>query len=98
MDKNELWKLYYQKDKEFEAAKTKRSILTILGFAVFYFVVLYFIEKPTGLDILGNVIFALIIAGIHFFVNAIVFGHLTNKGRAESEALNAIKKQIDNIE
>lgn len=99
MDKNELWKLYHEKDKEFEKAKGKRTLVTILGFAIFYFVVLYWLWKPTDIKGIGEaLIAALFFGGLHFLVNAAIFSHLCNKGRDESEVLKQIKKKIEEAE
>ena len=100
MDKNELWKLYCQKDKEFEAAKARRAILTILLFAVGYFVVIYVLEnKPTDIKTISGILFAAIfLSGIHFLINSIIFLHLFQKGREEAEILERIRKRINEIE
>lgn len=97
MDKNELWKLYWQKDKEFEAAKGKRTILSILLFAVGYFVVIYALSKqPSDWKIIGGILLASIFfAGIHFWINSFIFLYLFQKGREEAEILERIKKRIE---
>ena len=99
MDKNELLKLYYQKDKEFEAAKGKRTILTILLFAVGYFVIICVQTNPTNWkDICGNLLASIFIAGIHFWFNSIIFLKLFNKSNAENAALERIRKEISELE
>ena len=99
MNKNELWKLYNEKDKEFEKAKGKRTLVTILGFTIFYFIVLCWIEKPTSIAGIGAyLIVAVVSGGIHFWINALVFSYLCNKGRDESEVLKQIKKEMDEAE
>ena len=98
LERDRLYKLYWQRDKEFETAKLKRTIFTIIGFAVFYFIVLYQIGKPSGFDILWALISALVIAGFHFYINSFIFLYLFNKGRQESDRLAAIKKQFEELE
>ena len=93
-----LYRLYYQLDKEFESAKIKRTALTILGFAVVFFWILCQLMSPSGWDILIAVVFALIWSGIHFFVNACIFGPLASKGRDEGDRLRNIKKKISELE
>jgi hypothetical protein len=93
-----LYRLYYQLDKEFESAKMKRTVLTILGFAVVFFWILCQLMSPSGWDILKAVVFALIWSGIHFFVNACIFGPLASKGRDEGDRLRDIKKKISELE
>ena len=97
-ERNRLQQLYWQREKEFEAAKGKRTIITILGFALAYFLILYIIEKPTGFDIVSIFVSAMVLAGLHFFVNTLVFMYLFQKGHDESERLKAIQKQISDLE
>lgn len=98
MDKNELWKLYCKRDKEFEKAKGKRTIITILSFSVVYFIIFYLNGSPTGFDVVGDFLVAVIVAGIHFVINATVFGYLAQKGREETEILESIKKKLSELE
>ena len=99
MDKNELWKLYYERDKEFEAAKGKRCILTISLFAVFYCVVLYVLGQPKDWGgIVWMLLISIILAGIHFWINVTIFSYLSMKGREEAEILERIKRQINELE
>lgn len=99
MDKNELLKLYWQRDKEFEAAKGKRTILTILLFAVGYFVVIYALTKPTDWKIIcGDLLASIFLAGIHFWINSCIFLYLFQKGREETEILERIRKEISELE
>ena len=93
-----LYRLYYQLDEEFESAKMKRNILTILGFAVVFFWILWQLMSPSGWDILKAAVLALIWSGIHFFVNACIFGPLASKGRDEGDRLRDIKKKISELE
>ena len=99
MDKNELWRLYCERDKEFEKAKGRRTLITIIGFSIFYLIVLYLFGKPTDIeDFGGMLIAALVFGGLHFWINATIFVYLCNKGRDESEVLNQIKKRMDEAE
>lgn len=99
MDKNELWKLYCQRDKEFEKAKGRRTLITIIGFAIFYFTALYSFGKPTDLKDFGAMLMvSLVFGGLHFWINAPIFVYLCNKGREESEVLKHIKKRMDEAE
>ena len=99
MNKNELWKLYYERDKEFEKAKGRRSVITIIGFSCFYLWVFYANWQPTNLKGFGAIlIFALVVGVLHFWINATIFSYLCNKGRDENEVLKQIKKRIDEAE
>ena len=95
MTKNELWKLYCDTEKKFERAKQKRLIKTVAFFAVAIFLCIYFIEKPTGSDIIGNLLVSVVLAGIYVVVNAAIFGQLANVSEGERRALENIKKRID---
>lgn len=103
-----LYKLYYEKDKEFEKEKGKRAWLTVLGFTVFYLIVFYAVSKgiikPQSFDdkesfmliaVLAVISFAT--SWIHYFVNAAIFGHISRKGREEYEQLQAIKRKVNAI-
>ena len=73
-------------------------MLAILGFAVLYFVVLCSFGKPTGLNILIDIAIAIVLAGVHFWFNLFIFMPLFQKGREETERLDAIRKQISELE
>ena len=99
MNKNELWRLYCERDKEFEKAKGRRTIITILGFAIFYFAVLYSYGKPDSLTDFGALLLlSIVFGGVHFWINAPIFVYLCNKGREETEILKSIKKRMDEAE
>lgn len=96
MDKNELRKHYYEMDKKFEANKAKRAIKTVLAFAVAFFAVLCMLHKPTKiLDIVAYVFVSVIWAGIHFLINATIFGQLCNLSKAENNILEGIRKRLN---
>lgn len=96
--KNELWKLYCKRDKEFEKAKGKRTTITILSFSFAYFIIFYLNGKPTGFDIVRIFIICVIFSVIHVAINATVFGYLAQKGREETEILESIKKKLSELE
>ena len=99
MTKNELWKLYCERDKAFQKAREKRAFYTILAFTAAYFLLFYALGKPDDLTgIAGMLLAAIVLSFIHFIVNATIFGQLSNMSRAEDEALKAIKKRMDEAE
>lgn len=53
MDKKELYKLLIVKESQFEKAKTRRLIKTILAFSLVFFLLFCRIERPSGLDCIG---------------------------------------------
>lgn len=98
MDKKELYVLLSKTEKQAERAKLKRAITTILAYAVAIFLILYFVEKPTGIDILGNFIFSLFLSGINFVINGAVFGHLYRVSEAERSRTEELKNQVSKLE
>lgn len=98
MDKNELYKLLLNKEKEVEANRNKRAIITIFAFSVIYFFIFYFAKKPTGIEIIGVVLGSIFIGSVHFFLNSIVFSTLFRKSEAENKMLESIKERIKEID
>ena len=103
MDKKEeissLYKLLYDKDREFEKAKGKRTLITLLGFTAFYFWIITAIRGfELSIDLLIYLVIAIIISWFHFWVNGTIFGYLANKGRDEADALERIRKGIRELE
>lgn len=94
MDKRELQKQYWELERRFEANKTKRAVQTILAFAVAFFALWYYIERPSGLEILGIAGVSIVLAGIYFLINALIFGQLASKSNAENKILEDMKKRL----
>ena len=94
MNKRELQKQYYELEQRFEANKTKRAVQTILAFAVAFFALGYYIDRPTGLEILGIAGASIVLAGIYFLINALIFGQLASKSNAENRILEDMKKRL----
>lgn len=93
-----LYRIYHEKDKAFESAKLKRTILTITGFTLLIFISLCYLWSPSGWKILETLIYSIIFAGIHCFINGCVFATLAHKGHEEAEALKYIKNRIRELE
>lgn len=111
--KEELKRLYkklYETDKEFEKAKGKRFIITMLIFTAFYFVVIMAI---IGFDIRSAIeaIFSKAIIGIlailfasvmlawfHFWANAAIFGQLSDVSSRERKIIDGIASRIKELE
>lgn len=94
MDKKELSQQYTELERKFDANKARRAIMTVLAFAVAFFVILYIVEKPEGIEILYLVPVSIIMAGINFFVNSIVFTQLCNVSNSENKVLEEIRKKL----
>ena len=93
-----LYKLYYERDKAFESAKMKRTLLTVAGFSLAIFILLCYLWSPSGWKILETLIYSVVFAGIHCFINGCIFASLAHKGHEESEALKYIKNRIQELE
>lgn len=91
---NRLYTLYQKKDREFENAKLKRSIITIIGYAVAIFAILNY-SAPLGWGLIGEFFAALFLSGILFLINSLVFSYLVRKGNEEKENLCSIQHEID---
>lgn len=98
MDKNELYKLLAEREKQVENAKRKRVIVTILAFAIVIFLFWCFDEDPVGFEIIGLFLASIFMAGIHFYINLIVFTPLFQKSESEKHMLDSIRKEISELE
>lgn len=94
MDKKELLKQYLELEKRFEANKINRAVKTILAFAIAIFAIWYSTDRPTGFEIIGTAIASIVMAGIHFFVNGLIFGQLVSVSNAENKILEDMKKKL----
>lgn len=106
-----LYKQYHDTDRKFEKAKLMRTLITVLVFSVFYFIILMIICGETDViemlktaascgiwEIVGMVLIPIIFAWIHFFANLTIFDHLIRKGKSETATLEHIKEQIRELE
>ena len=92
---NRLHRLLFEKDEEFQRARLKRGVLTIIGFAVFYFVAFYLLLRWSLLEAL---VITPIFAVIHVLLSSPVFYALFTKSRAEDEFLEEVRKKINDIQ
>ena len=97
MDKNELYRLLVTKEAEFEKAKQKRAIKTILAFAIVFFLLLCLDEKPSGIEYVWAAFVAIIMAVIHLLVNAPIFHYLVLQGEAERKYLEELRRQLSEL-
>lgn len=97
MNKNELYRLIAEKDAEFEKAKEKRTIKTILAFAVVFFLILCWVEDPSGIEFVWAAILAIVMAVIHLLVNAPIFHYLVLQGEAERKYLEELRRQLSEL-
>ena len=94
MDKKELYRLLVEKEKQFEKAKERRAIKTILAFAVVFLLILCWVEKPSGMEFIWAAVAAVVMAVVHVFVNATVFGWLSMQSELERKYLEDLRKQL----
>ena len=94
MNKNELYKLLVAKERQFEKAKERRAIKTILAFAVVFFLILCWVEKPSGIEFIWAAVVAVVMAVVHVFVNATVFGWLSMQSESERKYLEDLRKKL----
>ena len=94
MDKKELYKLLVVKEAQFEKAKQKRAIKTISAFAAVFFLILCWVEDPSGIEFIWAAILAVITAGIYVIVNAAVFGWLSQQSESERKYLEDLRKKL----
>ena len=99
MDRNELWRLIQQKEKEYDRKKFKRFIYTILLYAAVFFV-LEFIRGGSFkvLDILGLAVGCIFIGGIFATFSAIIFGQLNRVSEAENKELERLKEKLSKLD
>lgn len=99
MENKDLCKLLREKEAEFERAKGKRAIKTILALAVVIFAILYFRERPRSIIEIAAMFFgSLFLAGIDFWIHAIIFSQLCGASESERKIIDNIKKQISETE
>ena len=94
MDKKELYRLLVEKEAQFEKSKQKRAIKTLLAFALVFFLILYWVESPSGIEFVWTAISAVVMAGVYFVVNAAVFGWLSLQSESERRYLEDLRKQL----
>ena len=108
---NRLCSLYCERRKEFKKARIIRHILTIIGFSIVYFVIFMVIWGNTDieemLEYVANiglyrtfllVLISVALAVLHIFINGSLFATLIQKHIAEDRRLDAIMKQIQELE
>lgn len=93
-----LRRLYYEKDKEFEAAKRKRTLITWLGFAALFFCLFICSTDVYGMEILGVLGASLFLSAFYVLINVLIFGWLAGKGNDETQILASIEKRIRDLE
>ena len=93
-----LCKVYCEKDQEYEKAKGKRTLFTILGFCIVYYLILYWMGRPTGIALAIIALPAILIGVFNYWIGLTIFGWLGTKGHEEQSHLDRLKEEISSIE
>ena len=94
MDKKELYRLLIEKEKEFEKAKGKRAIKTILAYSIVFFLLFCYQLKPSGFGYLAFALISVLVGGLHFIINIPIYNYLVLQGEAERKYLEELRKQL----
>ena len=98
MDKREmLAKQIYEKDKEFEKNKFRRTILTIVGIAIFFFL-LSFKSINDFKSFLIALVGCSVGAAFYFYINMLIFVPLFTKSAEENKILEDLKKKYKELD
>lgn len=101
MDKNELYRLIQQKEKENERNTFKRFIYTVIIHAVILFVILCATDGIAGVGVLELVcaLAGCAIAGVLIVsANAAIYGYLAKKNAGEKRVIENLKKQLNEMD
>lgn len=94
-----LCQIRFERDKEFESKNKKRNIITIIGFALLFFLLICIFGKPTGADILWVALISVFASIFYYFINFSIFiSWLATKGTEEHNRLSALNNDIKYLE
>ena len=94
-----LCKIRHERNKEFESANKKRNVITILGFALLFFLLICVFGKLTGIDILWGLLISICASLFYYFINFSVFiSWLATKGMEEHNRLSSLDNDIKYLE
>ena len=98
MEKREmLAKQIYEKDKEFEKNKFRRTILAIVGISIFFFL-LCFKSINDFKSFLIAIVGCLVGAVFYFYFNMLLFVPLFSKSAEENKILEDLKKKYKELD
>jgi Na+-driven multidrug efflux pump len=106
MDKNELYRLIQQKEKEYDRAPLKRFVFTVLGYGVVFCAALLWLHSDDItifsfdglLEIGGAYLAGVFIAGFFVTFSAPVFHWLYESTAREKRILEDLKKQLNDMD
>lgn len=99
-ERKELWIEIQKLDKKFENNKLKRCLCSIAFYAVVYTGIIckLFLDEIDLGGIVEIVVVSVFLAGISFWINAVLFSQLINKGNAETAMLEKMEKRLSEID
>lgn len=106
MDRNQLWRLIQQKEKEFERAKMKRFIITVLVYAAIICALCFWREfkgfnifSIDGIRTLAETYLPSVLIAIPFVLfSVIIFNQLQTCETRENAILEDLRKQLKEVE
>lgn len=99
MNKNELYKLLSEAEKQADKARLKRVIITVVGYAIGMCYIFCLLGDVSGFaDIALFFLLALIASLVLFFINTAVYHWLFERSRIEQARVENIKNQISALD
>lgn len=101
MNRNELWRLIQQKEKEYNRAKAKRYILTVMLYAFVFLAVEFLQGQLAGMDIaaIGDTfIGCVVISAIFVILSVPIFKQLQDCGTRENKILEDLQQQLNDMD
>lgn len=94
-----LRKRYFELDKQYEKAKSQRTLCTLAAFVVYTFVLACVAIQPNSTNAFGAaLLIAVVGGGIQFWGCTLIMIPFINKGRDEKEMLEEIKQKVNELE
>jgi hypothetical protein len=98
MDTKKLQALLLEKERQIEAKRRKRFWKMLTGFSIVYYILLFWIDKPTGTGLIINVPASIILAGIHIWLNTPIFNQVFSAAQSEDNILRDLRRQVSEQE
>lgn len=94
----ELQNKIFEVDKRNENNKMKRNIKMIVLFsAVIFISFIYFDIQESILDYVGDLLVSVILGGVYFFFNTIIFNGFIQANISENKYLESLKKELQDL-
>lgn len=106
MDRNELWRLIQQKEREYGWAKAKRFVLTVMFYAALICALGFWREfegitlfSLDGLLTLAETYLPSVFIAVPFvLLSTLIFNQLQNRGKSEIKHIEELKKQLNEMD